>query len=151
MVLSNVELIKYPLWQMPFRGIAVGLEEAVSWGKQIVAGVGQMVGGLVVGKGLPKDVSGPVGIYQVSSQVYKMGVLAVLQFVGILSINLAILNILPFPALDGGRVVFLGVEALIGKALKNRIEGFVHTVGMLLLIAFMILITIRDLGKIISG
>ncbi|MBU1166875.1 site-2 protease family protein, partial [Patescibacteria group bacterium] len=113
--LSSIEMKKYPIWQMPFRGIVIGLEEAWSWGKEIAGNLGTIVVNLVTGKGLLKDVSGPVGIYQVSKEVYKVGWVAVLQFMGILSINLAILNIMPFPALDGGRIAFLGIEKIIGK------------------------------------
>lgn len=149
-ILTNVELIKYPWWQMPFRGVVVGLSEAIAWGKDIATGLLKMVYGLITGKGVPKDLSGPVGIYQVSGQVIKQGFLSTLQFVGVLSINLAVLNILPFPALDGGHVLFLGVEKLIGKKRKNRIEGYVNTAGMIFLLSAMALITIRDLVRLVS-
>ncbi len=148
-VLSNVELRKYPWWQMPFRGAAVGLSEAIAWGKDIASGLGHMVYGLVTGRGVPKDLSGPVGIYQVSGQVIKQGFLATLQFMGVLSINLAVLNILPLPALDGGHVFFLLIEKLIGKKRKNKIEGYVNTAGMIFLLSAMALITIRDVGRLI--
>lgn len=147
--LSNVEMKKYPLWQRPFRGIYVGFGEAWSWGKEITVNLGKVVYGILTGKGVPKDVAGPIGIYQVSKDVYKIGWVAVLQFMAILSINLGILNVMPFPALDGGRVFFLGVEMIIGKKLKNRIEGYVHTVGMVFLLGLMILITVRDVVRLI--
>lgn len=146
--LSSIEMKKYPIWQMPFRGVVIGLEEAWGWGKEIAKNLGTILINLVTGKGLPKDVSGPVGIYQVSKEVYKVGWVAVLQFMGILSINLAILNVMPFPALDGGRVAFLGVEKIIGKAKKNRIEGYVNSVGMIFLLGLMVLITIKDVIKL---
>lgn len=148
-VLSNVELTKYPWWQMPFRGAIVGLSEAIAWGRDIAYGIWHMAYGLITGKGVPKDLSGPVGIYQVSGQVIKQGFLATLQFMGVLSINLAVLNILPLPALDGGHVLFLGVEKLIGKKRKNKIEGYVNTAGMIFLISAMALITLRDVGRLI--
>lgn len=143
-VLSSVEMKKYPIWQMPFRGVRVGLEEAWGWGKEIASNLKIIVVNLITGKGLPKDVSGPVGIYQVSKEAYKVGWVAVLQFMGILSINLAILNVMPFPALDGGRVAFLGVEKIIGKKKKNIIEGYVNTGGMIFLLGLMVLITVKD-------
>lgn len=148
-VLSNTELIKYPWWQMPFRGAVVGLNEAVAWGRDIATGLGKMLYGLVTGKGVPSDLSGPVGIYQVSGQVIKQGFLATLQFMGVLSINLAVLNILPLPALDGGHVLFLGVEKLIGKKRKNVIEGYVNTAGMIFLLTAMALITVRDVARLL--
>ena len=148
-VLSNVELTKYPWWQMPLRGAVVGLSEAIAWGRDIASGLGKMVYGLVTGKGVPKDLAGPVGIYQVSGLVIKQGFLATLQFVGILSVNLAVLNSLPFPALDGGRLIFLGVEKVIGKRRKNTVEGYVNTAGMIFLLSVMALITVRDVWRLI--
>lgn len=148
-MLSNVELTQFPWWQMPFRGAVVGMSEAVAWGKDIAGGLGQMVYGLLTGKGVPKDLAGPIGIYQVSGQVIKQGFLATLQFVGILSINLAVLNILPFPALDGGRLIFLGVEKMIGKRRKNLVEGYVNTAGMIFLLSIMALITARDVWRLV--
>ncbi len=146
--LSSMEMKKYPIWQMPFRGAVVGLEEAWGWGKEIASNLGMIFVNLVTGKGLPKDVSGPVGIYEVSKEVYKVGWVAVLQFMGILSINLAILNVMPFPALDGGRIAFLGVEKIIGKGKKNKIEGYVNTFGMIFLLGLMLLITVKDVIKL---
>jgi len=147
--LSNIEMKMYPIWQRPFRGVWVGVGEAWSWGKEIASNLGTVMLGIVTGKGVPKDVAGPIGIYQVSKEMYKVGWVAVLQFMAILSINLAILNVMPFPALDGGRVFFLGVEMVIGKKLKNKIEGYVHTVGMVFLLGLMVLITLRDVIKLI--
>jgi len=146
--LSNIEMKKFPWWQMPFRGVVVGVEEAVSWGKEISKNLFDLLAGIFAGKGVPKDVAGPVGIYQVSKEVYKYGWLAVLQFAGILSVNLAILNVMPFPALDGGRIFFLGIERIIGKKLKNKIEGYVHTAGMIVLLGLMVLITARDVFRL---
>lgn len=148
--LSNVELLKYPWWQMPFRGMYEGTKEALAWGRDIADGLGKIVYGLITGKGVAADVRGPIGIYQVSSQVVKQGLVATLQFVGILSVNLAILNVMPFPALDGGRLVFLAVEKIIGKRLKNKIEGYLNMAGMVLLLGFMLLITVRDVIGLIK-
>ncbi len=147
--LSNIEMKMYPIWQRPFRGMVVGVTEAWAWGKEIATNLGTLLWGIITGKGVPKDVAGPIGIYQVSKQVYKIGWVAVLQFMAILSVNLAILNIMPFPALDGGRLFFLGVEMIIGKKLKNKVEGYVHTTGMVFLLGLMVLITVRDVIKLI--
>ncbi len=146
--LGEIEMKKFVWWQMPFRGMVVGMGEAWAWGKEIASGLGTLLYGIVTGKGLPKDISGPVGIYQVSKQAYSVGWVAVVQFMAILSINLAILNIMPFPALDGGRLFFLGVEMLIGKSLKNKFEGYVHSIGMVLLLALMAVVTVRDIIKL---
>ncbi len=146
--LSDIEMKMYPVWQRPFRGVVIGVQESWAWGKEIASSLGTLIWGIFTGKGVPKDVSGPIGIYQVSKQVYSVGWIASLQFMAILSINLAILNIMPFPALDGGRVVFLAVEKIIGKKRKNKIEGYVHAIGMYFLIGLMVLVTVRDVIKL---
>jgi len=146
--LSNIVMMKFPFWQMPFRGVVIGLQEAIGWGKEIFGNLVMVITDIFTGKGLPKDIAGPVGIYQVSKEVYKVGWIAILQFMGILSINLAILNVMPFPALDGGHIIFLGIEKIIGKKLKNKIEGYVHMGGMVILLALMVLITVKDVLKL---
>lgn len=148
--LSSIEMKKYPWWQMPLRGVRVGLLEAWGWGKEIAGSLFTIIVNIVTGKGLPKDVAGPVGIYQVSKEVYKVGWVAVLQFMGILSINLAILNVMPFPALDGGRIAFLGVEKVIGKKWKNQFEGYINTLGMFFLIGLMVLVTFKDIINLVK-
>lgn len=147
-VLDDMEMKKYPWYEMPFRGVEVGMREAISWGKMILEQLGVLLKTIVSGKGVPKDVAGPVGIYQASKDIYKFGILAVLQFMGVLSVNLAVLNVMPFPALDGGRIAFLLVEKIVGKKLKNKVEGYVHTAGMIFLLSIMFLITIRDVWRL---
>lgn len=147
-VITDSELKHFPWYEMPFRGSWIGLQEAYAWGKEIAVNLFDLVWRLVTGKGISRDLAGPVGIYQISNQVRKQGILAILQFVGVLSVNLSILNIMPFPALDGGRLVFLGIELIRGKRIKEEIEGWVNTVGMLMLLSLMVLITINDLSRL---
>ena len=147
--ITDTETVFYPLWQRPFRGMWLGLQEALSWGKEILAGLWVMISGLLHGR-VPKDVAGPVGIYQISKDVTKAGWLAVFQFMGILSVNLAILNLLPLPALDGGRLFFLGIEAVTRRRVKPEIEQAVHMVGMALLIGLMVLVTIGDIRRLMG-
>ncbi len=147
-MLSNYDNIFYPIWQMPFRGIVVGVEEAYGWTKMMFVSLGDMITGLFSGK--KPEVSGIVGVYQVTGAVAEMGVLAVIKFIGILSINLAVINILPFPALDGGRFAFMIFEKIIGKSKPNW-EAKINMVGMALLIGLMILITIGDVMRIIKN
>lgn len=146
---TNLDFVLYPVWQRPFRGMWVGIREAVLWGKDILVSLGQTFYRLFQGD-VPKDVAGPVGIYQISKGVAQEGFLAILQFMAILSINLSILNLLPLPALDGGRLVFVGIEALTRKRLKPEIEQIVHLVGILLLIGLMILVTVNDIRRLIG-
>ena len=147
--ITNVDFVQYPLWQRPFRGMLVGVNEAVLWGRDILVALGSMFYNLFQGL-VPKDVAGPVGIYEISKGVAQEGFLAILQFVAILSINLSILNLLPLPALDGGRLMFIGIEAVTKKRLKSEIEQMIHLVGIVLLIGLMVLVTISDVRRLLG-
>ncbi|MDZ7586805.1 MAG: M50 family metallopeptidase [Patescibacteria group bacterium] len=148
--ITNVDAVLYPLWQRPFRGMWFGLKEAVGWGKEILSGLGKMVFELFRGQ-LPQDVAGPVGIYKISKDVGQQGFLAILQFMAILSINLSILNLLPLPALDGGRLIFIAIEAVVKKRVKPEWEQAIHLTGMLILIGLMILVTVGDVKRLMGS
>lgn len=94
-------------------------------------------------------VSGPVGIFFFAEDTRSLGIAYFLQFIGMLSVNLAILNFLPIPALDGGRILFLAVEKFRGKRIDQKIENFAHTLGFALLVLLMILVTYRDIARIL--
>lgn len=147
--ITNIDFVQYPFWQRPFRGIWLGLGEALGWGREILVSLGQTLSRLVWGE-LPRDVAGPVGIYQVSKSAGEQGLLALFQFTGILSINLAILNLLPLPALDGGRLLFIALESARGKRVKPKFEQTVHLIGMALLIGLMILVTVNDIRRLLG-
>jgi regulator of sigma E protease len=146
--ISSMEVWFPPVWQRPFVGVYYGTKEAIFWGKTIAVGLFDMVAGLFKGV-TPKDVAGPVGIFAVTTEVAKTGILSLINFMGILSINLAILNILPFPALDGGRVFFVALEGIVGKKVLPKVENYVHMIGMIILLALILLITISDIRKLI--
>jgi len=149
-VVSDIEIVKYPFWQMPFRGAVEGVKEAFAWGWMIIVSLKKMVGDLVFQGVVPKDVAGPVGIFQATGMVAKTGILNILQFLGILSVNLAVLNILPLPALDGGRLVFIGYELIFRRRPKPSLEHWINTIGMTLLIILLILVTINDIKRILN-
>lgn len=96
---------------------------------------------------MAQQVSGPVGIAVLTGRVAEQGMAQLMQFTAILSVNLAVLNFLPIPALDGGRVGFLLVEALRRKPVNRRTEAIIHNVAFLILVALIILITIQDIGR----
>jgi|SRR5579872_674823 len=100
------------------------------------------------GQGL-SSLGGPIRIASLTNQVTKLGFDYVLQFAAFLSVNLGILNILPFPALDGGRVLFLLIEKVRGKRNNQNIENWVNTVGFALLIILVVLISFRDVRFLI--
>ena len=149
--ISNVEFVRYPWWQMPFRAAVTGIKEAIGWSISIISGLGGMIKQLIVTGQLPHDVAGPVGIAYIAGNVARQGWLALTQFAGILSVNLAVVNLLPFPALDGGRLLFLGIEKLRGRPLNPAKERWAHLIGYALLILLILLATIQDILRILSS
>ena len=127
-----------------------GFKEAFGWAALILGALKGMVLDLVFHGTVPQDVAGPVGIFQLTGIVAKSGILNILQFMGILSVNLAVINIMPFPALDGGRLVFIAYEAITKKRPKPSFEGWVNTAGMAFLLLLIILITVNDVGRLIK-
>lgn len=116
-----------------------------------VRGFGSLITKLVQGDGVSADVAGPVGIAVMTGDIARLGLPYILHFTAILSINLAILNIIPFPALDGGRILFLAVEAIRRRPVSALIERATHSLGFALLILLVILITYRDIAGLITG
>ncbi len=97
------------------------------------------------------DVMGPVGIISFMAEEIRRDYETVLNLIVIISLNLGILNLLPLPALDGGRLLFLMVEAVRRKPIKPEYEGWVHAAGFFLLIGLILVFTYRDIVRLISG
>lgn len=93
-----------------------------------------------------EQLAGPVGIAVMVGQATKLGFVFLLQFMGILSVNLAVVNALPFPALDGGRILFLLIEKIKGRPVSAETEGKFHFAGMAILLLLMLLVTYKDFG-----
>jgi regulator of sigma E protease len=147
--ISNTEMEKVP-WYRVDKGVVAGFKEAFYWGKIIAEGVFQMIGGLFMGH-VPKDVSGPIGMYEATSSINKnQGLLAVIHFFGIVSVNLAIVNVLPFPALDGGRIIFVLYEMVTRRKVNQKVEAVVNNLGMLLLLGLIVLITVGDVTRLLG-
>lgn len=99
---------------------------------------------------ISKEVGGPVAIYVFTGMAVKAGAMVVLQFISILSISLALINILPFPALDGGRLLFIALEKIFRrKVVKDNVENIIHLVGFAIIIIFAIIITYKDIINLI--
>jgi len=147
--ISNTEMIKMP-WYRIDEGIKAGFKEAYFWGEIIISGVTKMIGGLFMGQ-IPKDVSGPIGMYEATSSINKnQGLLAVIHFFGIVSVNLAVVNILPFPALDGGRIIFVLYEMITKRKANQKLEMVVNSIGMILLLGLILLITAGDISRVLK-
>lgn len=96
------------------------------------------------------DLSGPVGMVSLVHQTEKAGLINFFYLVALISLNLAIFNMLPFPALDGGRILFVFIRLFTGKAITDRQEAAVHGAGMLLLLLLMVFVTWNDIGRLFS-
>jgi regulator of sigma E protease len=114
----------------------------------IVKAIGFLLWQLVSRGQVSGDIAGPVGIFNLTGQAAQMGFVYILQLTVLLSINLAIINILPFPALDGGRLIFLLIEKIKGSPVSQKVERAVHSAGFIFLIILMILVTVRDVVRL---
>lgn len=134
--------VKYPWYLAPVKGV----EATVAYTWQILVGFGTIIGSAFHQDSAPVDVAGPIGIAVMTGEVVALGFVYLLQFAAILSINLAILNILPIPALDGGRVLFVLIEAVRRKPNNQTVEAVVHNIGFALLMVLVIIVTYKDIA-----
>ena len=149
-VFKSVVYLNYPWYEMPFRGAWYGMVQAFWLGGVIVEGLGNLLTDMVTLGQVPQEIAGPVGIiHQASNEgIFAEGYLSLLSFSGMLSVNLAIMNILPIPALDGGRALFILIEKITGRKKIEQIEQYANYVGYTLLLGLIILVTIRDVVRI---
>jgi regulator of sigma E protease len=146
-VISNTEMTPIRWWEF-YKGIGAGFKEAYFWGKIIFDGVTKMVGGLFLGQ-VPQDVTGPIGMFNATSSIrMSQGFLAVIHFFGVVSVNLAVVNVLPFPALDGGRIIFVIYEIIFRKKANAKFEAMVNNLGMLILLSMIVLISVGDISRL---
>ena len=123
-----------------FKSLADGATTTYYTAGQTVHAFGQ----LITGKTGLKSLSGPVGLVGVVGDAERIGFVSVIMLAAVISINLAIINIVPFPALDGGRILFVIIEKIIRRPLPQKFVEWTNTIGFFLLIALMIVITIKD-------
>ena len=116
---------------------------------QLAVGMVDIFKQLFTGDVSADELSGPVGIVAVVNDTASLGFVYIAYLTALISLNLAIVNMLPFPALDGGRLVFIVIRKITGKAITDEIEGKVHFVGIMLLFALMIYVTWNDIMRFI--
>ena len=95
--------------------------------------------------------SGPVGITAAIGSVAKTDLFNILPIMALITINLGLFNLFPLPALDGGRIIFILIELITGKPVPQKYEGLVHTIGLVLLLGLMLLITAKDIITLFIG
>ncbi len=160
-----VNLMPVVLAELNAPGIGVGLEDIglVSFGpldaivqgtylagrmtRDVVWALGGLVRDLVVTRHVTQDVAGPVGIAVMTGEAARTGFTTLLQFAAMLSINLAVINVLPIPALDGGRLFFLLIEKLRRRPMNRLYEIRIQNIAYVLLILLILLVTVRDVGR----
>jgi regulator of sigma E protease len=141
---ATVESQSYPFWRAIPMGVSQTIETMVLFKNAILS--------LFTGTTSIGGVAGPVGIAQITGEIAKAGVSPLLEWTAFFSLNLAIINILPLPALDGGRIIFVLLEWVRrGKRISPKREGLVHLIGFFMLLAFILAVTYQDIIRIISG
>lgn len=138
--LASTGLQKSPWWQAPWHGIKRTWELTVA----IIYQFGLIIQRVATEGSAGESLTGPIGIAVYTNEATQQGLSYILEFAALISINLAIVNILPLPALDGGRILFVIIEKLAGRRLPRQVESYIHTAGFVFLIGLMILITIKD-------
>jgi regulator of sigma E protease len=136
--------VSYPWYRAIYEGVTYAFR--VAW--LIISTFAMIIWRLIVRQPAGMDVSGPVGIAVLTGQVAKLGFVYILQFTAMLSINLAIINAFPIPALDGGRIMFILIEKIKGSPVSQRFEQRAHNIGFALLITLMVFVTARDLIRL---
>lgn len=127
--------------------VNMAVRTSVNYARMVWASLGMLVTGQV---GVDQ-LSGPVGVAEVMATTASYNISAFLQLVAFISINLGVMNLLPLPALDGGRLVFLILEGIRRKPVPAKYEGYIHAAGLMLLLALMVYVTGQDILRIVAG
>ncbi len=143
--ISDMAFVKYD----PLSAFVQGSITTVNITGKIAKALGEIIYELFTQGKPSQEVSGPVGIAVYTKKAMDTGIATLLQLAALLSLNLALINIIPFPALDGGRILFVLIEKIRGKPVSQKIEGIVHTLGFSILIILIVIITIKDV-KVVS-
>lgn len=141
--LATVGRVSYPWYEVLPRGFVLAWQLLVATIGAFWMILSQWISGQSVGVAL----SGPIGIAVLTRDVAQLGFVYLLQFTAVLSVNLAVINAIPFPALDGGRILFLLIEKIRGKKIPQKAEQLANTVGFALLLLLMLFVTVKDVGR----
>jgi len=141
--ISETGIVRYP-WYL---AVSEGFKMTFKWTRDIVVAFYELIKGLILGQGVSAGLAGPVGIATITGQVARMGFVYLMQFTALLSINLAVINFFPFPALDGGRFLFLMIEKIKRAPVRREIENAIHNIGFILLMILVLVVTFRDVAK----
>lgn len=142
--MDEIGIAKLPVLKAFWEGMK--LDWSVT--KGTVVGLYRLIADGIQGKGSLSSITGPVGMVGIVGDAYKFGIAYLLSFTALISVNLAIINLIPFPALDGGRLLFLLIEKIKGSRIKPKIANTANMVGFAILIILMLLVTYHDVVKL---
>ena len=137
----KIEDVSYPVWEAPIKAV----EESYRLGVMTVGMAGNVFKSVFTQFTVPEGVAGPVGIAQLTHVFVQEGFLSIIRFVALLSLSLAIINILPFPALDGGRLLFIVAELIVGRRVSAKFEAWIHAIGFIILMLIVLFVTYSDI------
>jgi len=145
----GVSLTEFGQQKLPLvQSLVEGLKTSVQILLAIIVSLWTLVIGLFTGGAVMENFVGPVGIFQIANESARFGLVNLLQLIGLISLNLVVLNVLPIPALDGGRLFFLLIEKIKRSPITVRREATANAIGFVLLLLLMVFITVRDVVKI---
>ncbi|MBM3256238.1 MAG: site-2 protease family protein [Candidatus Moranbacteria bacterium] len=144
----GIELVRIGVTRYPFlEALKLGPIRSIQLAYLMADYLRDIVGRIIQAEKVKLEVSGPVGIVVMTNQMREMGLPYLIQFAAIISINLAFINFLPFPALDGGRILFLLVEKIKGRPVSPKLEKIIHAAGLYFLLLLMLIITFKDVSR----
>ena len=135
-------VVRYPIWKALSQGLVYSWNGSV----MLIKGLWMMITGQI-----KADVAGPVGIAVLAGDAFRQGFWTFIAFLGMMNLNLGLLNLLPFPALDGGRIFFILIEIVTRHKVPERWESRIHYGGMVALIALILLVTGKDILRLVGG
>jgi len=150
LVFTEYDIQFYPWYEMPFRGMWHGLIQTYELTFLMLNELGKLVTQMISGQGVSDAVAGPIGIVHQAEKagLNQAGALSIANFLGMLSLNLAVMNLLPIPALDGGRIVMVCFGYFLGKQRIEKFENYFNYGGFIFLVGVLVLISFRDVWNI---
>jgi regulator of sigma E protease len=147
---TDVIFKNYPWYLMPFMTIFHAFKQSIALSLLIIQSLGQLVADLFAGRGIQQEVAGPIGIIDQANTYgfFDGGFLSIINFAALLSINLGIMNLLPIPALDGGRAVLVVLEKFFKRKKIDKVASYLNYFGYISLLALMVIVSFNDIKNI---
>jgi len=144
--MDTIGVLRLPI----HKALYYGMGRTATLTKDIAVSLAGLVHDAFLGKADFSSISGPVGIVGIVGDAAQFGIVYLLSFVALISLNLAVINLIPFPALDGGRLLFLFIEWAKGSRISPKIANVMNALGFFALIGLMIIVTYHDIVKLVA-